>query len=165
MKSKMIYKNLVLTILLLLLLTVAPVSFADGSSQVTLQNGWFSVTYLGMTDNGDGTSTWTYQVDELGSGKGFKDLSHWTLGLEDSITVVSGNPGSYELGKDPKTGVRGIKWNVNDSFKSGTFSFTVQGVWAEGSVAVATKAGTGTETGQIIGPSSQLSEGGEGSSE
>ena len=158
-----VYRGLSVAIVLVLALSVASVSFAQGSGdyQVGLQNGWFGVTYLGMTDNGDGTSTWSYQVDELGSGKGFKDLSHWVLGLEDCVEVVSATPASYEVGQDPTTGVYGIKWETGDSFKSGVFSFTLQGVQSETWVTVATKAGRGSDTAWIIGPSCDSSGGSE----
>ena len=155
MNATKVYKGLSVALILLLALSVASVSFAQGSGdyQVTLQNGWFGVNYLGMTDNGDGTTTWSYQVDELGRGKGFKDLSHWVLGLGDCAEVISASPEPYEVGVDPTTGVYGIKWDTGDSFKSGVFSFTLQGSWYETWVEVATKAGRGSETGWIIGPS------------
>ena len=152
MVSKKLYKLFIPVMVLLLVLSATSVSFAEGS-QVVLQNGWFGVTYLGMTDNGDGTSTWSYQVDELGSGKGFKDLSHWVLGLGQCAVVTSASPTPYEVVKDPRTGVYGIKWDVGNSFKSGVFSFTLQGVWAETSVQVATKAGPGSDISWITGPS------------
>lgn len=147
-----IFKFSIPVIILLLLLAPASVSFAEGS-QVVLQNGWFGVTYLGMTDNGDGTSTWSYQVDELRSGKGFKDLSHWVLGLEQCAVVTNASPAPYEVVKDPRTGVYGVKWDVSNSFKSGIFSFTLQGVPSETSVQVATKAGPGSDISWITGPS------------
>lgn len=161
MISKKIYRFLIPVVILLLVLSVASVSFAQGS-QVVLQNGWFGVTYLGMTDNGDGTSTWSYQVDELGKGKGFKDLSHWVLGLGQCAVVTSASPTPYEVVKDPRTGVYGIKWDVSNSFTSGVFSFTLQGVWSETSVPVATKAGPGTDIQWITGPSCETGGGGGG---
>jgi hypothetical protein len=61
--------------------TPAPVS-------VILPN-CYKITFLGFTDNGDETSTWNYQVDELSCAQ---DLSNWVLELPTCTTVVGASP-------------------------------------------------------------------------
>jgi hypothetical protein len=156
MRLKPIHIGLIFIIIFVMSLMM-PVNFTEAadSSQATLQNGWFKVSYLDMTDNGDGTSTWQYRVDEIKSVKGAKDLSHWVLGLGPCAKVLSASPSPYEVNKDPRTGVYGIKWEVSDQFSSGIFSFTLAGVWDKALVTVATKAGTQHGIQSIFGPSCQ----------
>jgi hypothetical protein len=49
----------------------------SGPDTVILTN-CFKITFLGYTDHGDGTSTWSYRVEELACAK---DLSNWVLEL------------------------------------------------------------------------------------
>ena len=127
---------------------------AGETYDATLHDGWFGITFLGMDENPDGTSSWTYEVVELKSGeKKVKDLSHWVLGLGDCAVIVDADPSPYEFGTDPRTGIYGVKWEVNDDFESGIFSFKVEGVWAVTDVEVGTKAGRYSDTGFISGPS------------
>lgn len=157
MKHKTGYKALVTIVVMLLALSLAPASWAD-EGEDPQQDDWFRVSFLGMTINEDGTSTWSYRVEELGSGKGFKDLSHWVLGLGDCAEVIQANPAPYEVVKDPRTGIYGIKWEVNEGFESGVFSFTLDGVWPEGYVDVGTKAGRYIGIDSITGPSCEMDE-------
>jgi hypothetical protein len=108
-------------------------------------------------------ATFCYQVTELAS---CKDLSHWDLGTnctvlsgtepiyaEDGVTILNGIS-SFEIGTDPKSGVKGAKWNVTDSFSSDQFCVTVDGqpTLATGEVQVASKSGLPISTGAIAGP-------------
>ena len=148
-------KSLILIAGVLLSLLLAPVSWAeeDEYPDVLLQDGWFGVAFLGVTYNEDGTSTWSYRVEELKSGKGFKDLSNWALGLDECVVVLNAEPASYDVGRNPHTGLYSIKWDVGNGLKSGRFSFTVEGVPFEAEVEVATKAGPHVDSGWIAGPS------------
>ncbi len=103
-----------------------------------------------MVYNEDNTSAWRYSVEELPDAK---DLSHWVLGLPECVTVVSGSPDFYELvDPDPKTGVSGVKWDLNDRFKIGEFTIVIDGHQDKGTVKIAGKGGTGVGIGEIYGP-------------
>ena len=108
-------------------------------------------------------NTFCYQVTELAV---CKDLSHWDLGTnctvlsgtepvyaEDGVTLLNAIS-SFEIGTDPKSGVKGAKWNVTDEFSSGLFCVTVDGqpTLATGEVQVASKSGLPISTGVIAGP-------------
>ena len=79
--------------------TPAPVS-------VILPN-CYKITFLGFADNGDGTSTWNYQVDELSCAQ---DLSNWVLELPACTTFVGASPSPWEaVHLDPNLHLIGIK--------------------------------------------------------
>ena len=150
MNAKLISKSLIVAIALVMALSVTSNSYAKGPKKAPeSSDGWFTVTSVEMNEKSDGsTATWTYHVEETGKGK---DLSHWVLSLGDCYDVIDSSQ-PYELGKDPRTGVDGIKWNVGDDFESGYFSFTVEGDWTVGDVKYATKAGRSIGEGSIVGP-------------
>ena len=104
-----------------------------GGDQVTLLG--FHIKYLGTTSNGDGTYTWTYIVSATSVVT--KALSYWTLGLCQPArdTVSPGDGGTYVtvpsydgysgrspitytvgVGKDPNTGITGIKYDFTKNF-------------------------------------------------
>lgn len=95
-------------------------------------------------------TTWTYKVSEISG----RDLSHWNLGIVNCLDKISSaSPTSgYASGRDGSTGFVGIKWDVNDSFKQGTFSFTLNGNYAMGNIEALAKAGNASATTQIAGP-------------
>ncbi|MGI6209145.1 MAG: MSCRAMM family protein, partial [Anaerolineae bacterium] len=108
----------------------------------------YSVQFLGRQGN-----TWSYYVKELGG----KNLSH--IAFEVCAEIVDFTPkagtngvSSVQKGYDATTGISGIKWNFNYSFREGTFSFTLNGDYPMGQVRVGAKAGTSYGTGTIIGP-------------
>jgi hypothetical protein len=103
------------------------------------------VTFDGYKQNADGTSSWTYNVQEVGGGK---DLSNWVLGT--NCTVLSSNIKGELVHPDPNAGITGIKWNTGAGFSSGTFTITVSGA-RPGSVSYATKA-PGVVGSTITGP-------------
>lgn len=93
-------------------------------------------------------NTFCYQVTEL---DGAKDLSHWDLAT--NCTVLSGTPTQgFVIGKDPKSGLTGVKWNVSSAFTSGVFCVTVDGQSTTGTVQVASKSGYPISYGTIAGP-------------
>lgn len=116
----------------------------------------YEVTFVSAEFNGDGTSTWTYHVAELPTGK---DLSHWNIALAPSQEIVAGGttPG-YDYGVDGSTGVFGIKWDVAESFNAGTFKFTLteQFVGQDSSVNVVAKGGKNHDVGDIFGPTDSV---------
>jgi hypothetical protein len=118
--------------------TSGTVTFSD-----TLSSSYV-ITYVGQTE-----TTWTYEVSEVEGA----DLSHWVLSINSCLDrIVTSSPGGAELGVDGSTGVSGIKWNVNDSFTRGTFSFTLNGNYPSGVVNALAKAGDVYGTVQIRGP-------------
>lgn len=108
------------------------------------QDSSYGITYVGQTGN-----TWTYEVEEIDG----RDLSHWLLSIDTCLSNVVGyTPGGAEVGTDGSTGVDGIKWNVNDGFSSGTFSFTLDDAYPAGYVDALAKAGNTFGTVSIRGP-------------
>ncbi len=82
----------------------------------------YEVSLIWAQFNPDGTSTWTYEVRELGAGK---DLSHWALKLEPTHQVMPGTTEGYDFGLDGSTDFFGIKWDVDDAFTQGTFTIVL----------------------------------------
>jgi len=137
---------------------------ADDSAVVQSFQGSdaYQVTLVSATFNDDGTSTWTYYVEELGGGP---DISHVNFQLAESHQVVSsGTTPHYDVGVDGSTGYYGIKWDTEhfggDSFSSGNFTFVLskqyEGMNAPDGTLV--KAGPGHDTGSIFVPSANESE-------
>jgi hypothetical protein len=125
--------------------TPAPVS-------VILPN-CYKITFLGFTDNGDGTSTWRYQVEELSCAQ---DLSNWLLELPACASVVDASPSPWEVVQtDPNFQLNGIKWQTGTGFERGDFSVTLSGDLTTGTVRVGAK-GPDVAIGSITGPACDL---------
>jgi hypothetical protein len=105
-----------------------------GGGATNTDTNKIKVTFDGYKPNADGTSTWTYRVEEVGGGQ---DLSNWVLGT--NCRVLSSNIKGELVHPDPNAGITGIKWNTGAGFSSGTFTITVSGASA-GNVSYATKA-------------------------
>jgi len=115
---------------------------------VTLDNG-YQITFLGVTYNADGTSTWRYYVEELPSAQ---DLSNWALELPDCTSVVGASPEPWEVvHPDPNLHLNGIKWETGDEFQQGEFTVTLTGHLAVGITRVGAK-GPDVAWGEIAGP-------------
>jgi uncharacterized repeat protein (TIGR01451 family) len=128
---------------------------ADGGppTLVELQDGCFRVTYLGTTYNADGTSTWRYSVEELGTGPECADLSNWMVELPSCAPIVDAGPEPWEyVHPDPNFHMWGIKWQTGAGFEQGEFWVTVQGHWALGETTVGIKSGNGIDTAPLAGP-------------
>lgn len=112
--------------------------------------GGFDVNFDGVTNNNDGTSTWTYTVTGM---NGAHDLSHWVLALCEN-NVVSASPSPWEVGTDPTSGVFGIKWDVPVNKFNGqvTFSVTLNGQYSQTTTEIAIKASTDIFYCSTIGP-------------
>jgi hypothetical protein len=125
--------------------TPAPVS-------VILPN-CYKITFLVFTDNGDGTSTWRYQVEELSCAQ---DLSNWLLELPACASVVDASPSPWEVVQtDPNFQLNGIKWQTGTGFERGDFSVTLSGDLTTGTVRVGAK-GPDVAIGSITGPACDL---------
>ncbi|MCA9631690.1 MAG: hypothetical protein KC766_28735, partial [Myxococcales bacterium] len=119
----------------------------DGSGGID-SNG-MKTTFQGSKDNGDGTSDWTYEVEEM---PGSQDLSNWVLGTNCGIVGQNPTSGAEVVRPDPNAGITGVKWETqSDAFAKGTFTVTVRGNARPGTVSYATKAPKVT-TGSITGP-------------
>jgi hypothetical protein len=113
----------------------------------------YKITFLGFTDNGDGTSTWNYRVDELSCAQ---DLSNWVLELPACASVVGASPSPWEVvNPDPNHHLNGIKWQTGAGFQSGEFSVTLTGDLTTGTVQVGAK-GPDVAIGLITGPACDL---------
>jgi len=117
----------------------------------------YEVEWIATTFNTNGTSSWTYRVRELDTGK---DLSHWNLALSEDHEVASGTTPGYDLGVDGSTGFYGIKWDVEDGFQTGEFTIVLEGHYfgADLSCGVLAKGGNQADIGGIFAPTSILSD-------
>jgi len=123
---------------------------AQGSppTVVTLENG-YRITFLGVTYNADGTSTWRYYVEEMA---GAQDLSNWVLELPACTSVVDASPEPWELvHPDPNLHLDGIKWQTGAGFRQGVFTVILTAHWAVGVRTVGAK-GPDAAWGEIAGP-------------
>ena len=113
----------------------------------------FTVEYLGRTyDPVQDQTTFCYLVSGPGVTPG---LSHFIVKLPcETIVVVAYSPPGAEIGRDPKSGVYGIKWE-NGLGPNGTqtYCLTIAGNHGETIVDVVIKAGRNQAIGQITGPS------------
>jgi hypothetical protein len=177
-KSTMIFVTLMLVALLVLAVPVG----AQGDCSDEADLGIFTVSFLGKTDNPDGTSTWTYAVtsDDLPGSEGSPALSHWDLGLcspaidgvspghgetyttigsFDGTTGREGIEYTVEIVLDPHTGIRGIKFEDGDpnlgedgQVETDIFQFTLDDHYDTMCVEVGTKAGGEVNQDYILGP-------------
>jgi fibro-slime domain-containing protein len=115
----------------------------------------YEVTLLAATFNPDLTSTWTYRVRELGTGK---DLSHWALRLDPSHQVRPGTTAGYDLGSF-QGGFYGIKWDVTDEFTGQDFTIVLDGHYGADTVvqAVRAKGGDAPDDRDMLAPTGNLS--------
>jgi len=136
--------------------TVKAASLASDNNPPTvveLQDGCFRITYLGTTYDADGTSTWRYEVQELGTGPECKDLSNWMVELPSCAPIVEAEPEPWEyVHPDPNFHMWGIKWETGAGFSQGEFWVTVEGHWAVGETNVAIKSGDGIDIAPLAGP-------------
>ena len=113
------------------------------------RNSAYEVSFLGLTGR-----TWSYRVREVSG----RDLSHWNLGIANCLGQITGySPTSgFAAGTDGSTGFVGVKWDVNDSFRDGVFSITLNGDYAASTVRALAKAGTSNAQVDIVGPDCSL---------
>jgi PKD repeat protein len=127
--------------------------------ETVILSNCFKITFLGYTDHRDGTSTWSYRVEELPCAK---DLSNWVLELPSCASVVDASPSPWEkVHPDPNIHLNGIKWEVGDGFVKGEFSVTLSGDLVQGTTQVGAK-GPDVAVGTIIGPECVGDDGGGG---
>jgi len=141
--------------LLAVILLLVSAGLVAAATTITLLG--YQIDFLGSTNNGNGTSTWTYAV--TADGDEDKGLSHWTLGIDACFgpIVAPANGAQYTTktgaefgcgttyncevaqctvvhGTDPTTGVNGIKFEDCDPQLGG--STLAAGAAASGPAAV-----------------------------
>lgn len=127
---------------LAVLLTGAHVAHA--STSITDTNGW-TVTFVSRIYNASNkTTTFTYTVKGTGAQRA---LSNFVVALptcSPSFVLLSYSPTrAVTLGLDPKSGLRGIKWDLGvETTSAQTYSFTYRGNIPLGTTQASTKAGT-----------------------
>jgi hypothetical protein len=120
-------------------------SASTAGTYSTVTSNCFEVGLTSETKNADGTTTWTYRVQEHGC----QDLSNWVLATG-NCPIVSGSSGYQIVSPDPNALLYGVKWEVNDAFSDATFSITTSG-GTRGSIKFATK-GPKVAYGLVEGP-------------
>lgn len=109
----------------------------------------YKVTFLGMVDNGNGTTTWRYFVEELSCAQ---DLSNWVLELPACSQIVDASPSPWEaVNPDPNHHLNGIKWQTGAGFDRGEFTVTLAGDLITGVTQVGAK-GPDVAIGSLAGP-------------
>ncbi len=102
---------------------------------------------------------WTYEVNKLEG----QDLSYWMLDVGACLDhMLTSNPAATALGMDAATNFTGIKWGVASGFSAGLFSFSLDGDYAEGTIAALAKVGADAASGSIAGPICDDNSGGGG---
>lgn len=151
---KTIRKIFTTALLVLTILVPAAAVAAPSFTEVDLDtDGRWGVVYDGRTyDPVLNQTTFSYTVTVYDD----PALSHFTVGfpLCDNISVVTYEPlDAVSIGLDPTTGVYGIKWDGGlDTGLTETYSVTLQGNIAEGTIEVAVKAGQFAALGERPGP-------------
>ena len=151
----MLQKSLVLTSTALYLSVSASASLAGGPGadlRDISEVGW-TVDYVECVyDGANDTATYFYDVTVDSTEK---DLSHWVLALDDSLTPIGSTGGpTTELGLDPTTGVYGFKWDDGQlAGTTETYSITFNGPCNEGPTDYSVKGGTYYAVGGTTGPS------------
>jgi len=104
----------------------------------------------GVTYNDDGTSTWTYTVQDCGA---TRRLQRWALEIATYHSVVSSNPPA-SVGWVPALSLYGIYWNVD--IRPGdppqTFTFTLSEQYPPVVVQVAARVPPDEAIGSLDGP-------------
>lgn len=112
------------TLLILGMAIVFAMASAANATMVTLGDG---SEYDISLKNQVGNSSWTFSVSEISG----KSLSHWNVGFVDGagnaidITpYLTGGTTGYDT-TDGSTDFVGVKWDVEEGFTSGDFTFSI----------------------------------------
>ena len=161
-----------------------PQALTSMEGPVEIIVGGFTIAFLGVEYNADGTSTWTYSItSDSATGPDSRALSHWVLEIcepaiggvtpADTYTTIGtfdGVLGREEITYDVVIGldaggtdITGIKFedgepNLGEEGKEETdiFQFTLDDHYVVTPVQVGTKAGKKTDTDYISGPACSL---------
>jgi Flp pilus assembly protein TadG len=103
----------------------------------------YGIRFVGRTGN-----TWSYEVNEIEG----HHLSYWLLNIPSCMNKIVGSTPNGTIGTDSNSQRQGIKWSVNGSFTSGTFSFTLDDNYPAGTVEALASPGSSYGTVGIRGP-------------
>ncbi len=123
----------------------------SGFFQVNDLEECLDIPFIGMTDNGDGTSTWTYSVERQPCDQ---ELEAWMIEIPACSLVASASPAPYEVVfPDPNLNKDVVSWNLSPDFESGEFSVTLAGDLVEGQATAGLSASAvGAESLIVEGP-------------
>lgn len=154
--SKTVFAVFTGLFVLALLVASPPAAFADGDGgdggcDDSDPAGIYRVTFVSVTYNADGTSTWSYTVTKTSSGS---SLSYWVMRLCHDAEVVSSSPAGAIVGYHSAVDMYGIKWI--GSIPLGVpvpYSFTLDRHYEKTDAKFAVKYGTEKKFGEVCGPS------------
>ena len=141
-------QNKILALLMLLSFSIGCNFITSVGNPDTLLD-CYKITFLGTTENSDGTSIWNYSMEELACAQ---DLSNWMLEIPACATVANASPAPWEIVQpDPNFHFNGIKWQTGAGFESGEFSVVLSGNLISGTVKYGVK-GPDVAIGVVEGP-------------
>lgn len=146
-------KQFILIFIAMLVFVVPSIVSAESEAEAP---GNFTVVFMGRVfDAATNQTTFTYLVSGTGAAP---DLSHFNLEIPactPSLGIASFSPMTgVEIGTDPTTGIRGIKWDLPLlTTDARSYSITFAGEVPEREVRAAVKAGPGFFTVLVPGPS------------
>jgi len=126
----------------------------------------FQVVLHNVTNNADGTQTWTYAITKIGDGPTAQDLSHFDIisncSSSNFTQLHGGAYGPDPAGASCTGGVDVVKWNVGVSAgQTVYYSMTTDHQYAVGTATGVVKYGTSCGSGSLPGPDcSQLADDG-----
>lgn len=117
--------------------------------QTSVAADCYMVSFLGMDENGDGTTMWRYEVEEEPCAQ---DLGNWVLELPTCAQIVDADPSPWEaVNPDPNIQLNGIKWQTGAGFEEGEFMVMLSDNLAVGETSFGVK-GPDVAMGSIAGP-------------
>lgn len=140
------------------------------NSPVVIGNDWVEYSGMVMDFENAGHSTWYYCVESgtspnvshttvnvatvSGCGWQVVECGTWHTATGDSGNMTE-NGGDCSVGPDPQTNTTlGVKWDEEIlAGQSAMYYFTIDGNYASGFLTWNTKAGSGFDSGQVLGPS------------
>lgn len=145
-------QNKIFVLLTLLSLSMA-CNFVASIGKSENPQDCYQVAFLGFTENSDGTSIWTYSVEELACAQ---DLSNWMLEIPECAIVIDASPSPWEIvHPDPNFHFNGIKWQTGAGFQSGEFTVVLSGELTTGMIKFGVK-GPDVAIGLVEGPVCKL---------
>lgn len=101
-----------------------------GLFQVNSMDECLDISLSGMTNNGDGTSTWVYSVARQPCDQ---EVNFVLVEIPACAMVASAAPTPFQVVfPDPDLNVDGVKWELTPDFESGVFTVVFAGSLREG---------------------------------
>lgn len=123
----------------------------SGFFQVNDLEECLDITFIGMTDNGDGTTNWAYSVERQPCDQ---EIESWMIEIPACSLVASASPAPYDVVfPDADLSKDVVKWDLAPDFESGEFSVTLAGDLIEGQATAGLSDSTaGAESLIVEGP-------------